>query len=381
MPRLTDFQRIVSMNALAGIGMGLVGIFIPIYLLESGFSISQAIIWLLVHHTTIIFGAFLSAYASNKIGLVQCWYVRIFLAIVLFCGLITLPSHPSLLYLIAIVSGLESAFFWIPYNIFTVRKTEDKNIGSSLAFMQNVSTIAGIFVPLIAAYLIVSFGFNILFVVALVFLILSIIPVFPLRHEKADFTFSLERIKDTVKENKHFIIPEVLDNLGQDAQVIWSMFIFITALTIIDIGVLGVLASIVGMFINHTTGKLIDTWDRRSIIRFGAIATTLMWLASYIVAVVSPTPVLLYVVTVLRGFVLGIFASSYGAIMLNQARGKTGIHFLVMREIPTVLGRIGVFLISLFLISIGRFEMTFLIVAILSLYFWFNDLNVLTKKS
>ena len=113
--------------------------------------------------------------------------------------------------------------------------------------------------------------------------------------------------------------------------------------------------------------------------RFGAVATTTMWVLSYIVAVFSPTPALLYTVTVLRGFSVGIFASSYGAIMFNRAR-RNDVQFLVLREIPTISGRIVVFVITLILLSFGRFESAFLVVAALYLFFLFNDQDVLVDQ-
>lgn len=377
--RLTDFQRIVAMNTLAGIGMGLVGLFVPIYLLGLGNSVSTVIVWLLTHHLSLLLGAFLTIFVSNIIGLVRCWYVRIVLVTILFTGLFFLPSYPSILFILAFISGMESAFFWIPYNILTVRKTEDSTIGSSLAFMSNVGSAVGLVVPGVAALLIISYGYNLLFAIALVFIVVSIIPVLPLRHEKASFKFNLSEIRSIIQRNKHFILPEILDNLGQDAQVIWTLFLIITSLTVLDIGALGVLAGLVGMTVTHVTGTLIDKWDKKAVVRFGAVATTIMWTLSYVVAMYSPTPVLLYIVTILRGFALGIFASAYGAIMLNRARSADA-QFLVLREVPTILGRVVVFTITLFLLSINQFELAFLMVALISLYFWFNNLDNLIKQ-
>src|SRR3989344_1566321 len=252
--RLTDFQRIVAMNTIAGIGTGLVGLIIPFYLFEIGTSISVENALLLLHHLSMLFGAFLAVYFSNIIGLVRCWYIRIVLVAILFAGFILLPNYPAILFILAFISGMEAAFFWIPYNILTVRKTEEATIGSSLAFMSNVGSAVGIIVPGIAALLIVSYGYVVLFITASIFILISIVPVLSLRHEKTNFQFKLKEISSMVRQNRQFIVPEILDNLGQDAQVIWTLFLFITALTVLDIGTLGVLAGIVGMVVTHITG-------------------------------------------------------------------------------------------------------------------------------
>lgn len=380
MPRLTDFQKIIAMNTINGIGTGLVGIFIPIYLLEQHFSIFTTITWLLVHHATLLLGAFIAIYTSNHIGLVRCWYIRILLITILFTGLILLPTHHRLLFFLALISGLESAFFWIPYNIFTVRKTEYRTTGSSLALMKNIKSIVGIFIPAIAAFLIVSFGFNTLFIVALTCIICSIIPVLSMTEEKTYVNFSLGELSEIARKNKRFIIPEILDNVTGDAPVIWSLFIFITALTIIDLGILGVIAGLTGIVITYTTGKLIDNWSNKHIVRFGAGVTALTWFLSYIIAIYIPTPAFLYIITILRGFALGIFVSGYETLIINRIRGYKDAHMIVLREIPTVIGRAILFVLTLILISIGKIGVIFLIASIAPLYFLFTNLDILMKE-
>ncbi len=378
--RLTDFQRIIIMNTLSGIGMSLVGIFIPIYLLQTGFPLTSVIIWLLIHHSSLLFGAFLSVYVSNMIGLVRCWYIRVILLLALFIGLYILPDHHSLLFILGIISGLESAFFWIPYNILTVRKTSHETMGSSLAKLSNISSLVGLFIPFIAALIIMNIGYPALFVIAFIFILISLIPVIALTSEKTNFNFNRISVMAIIKDNKHFILPEIFDNLGQDAGIIWSLFIFVTGLTILDLGLLGVISGVVGIVVTHFTGYLIDKWDKHKVIRFGAIFTTLSWLASYLIAIYYPTPSMLYLITALRGFAIGVFAMSYGAVMMNRARNHDS-QFLVLREVPTILGRLIIFSLAILFIYIDKFELVFLLVALLSTYFWFNNIKRLTKST
>ena len=64
--------------------------------------------------------------------------------------------------------------------------------------------------------------------------------------------------------------------------------------------------------------------------------------------------------------------------MFNRARSLDA-QFLVLREVPTIFGRVIVFVITLILLYINKFELAFLMVATISLYFWFNNLDVLIK--
>lgn len=374
--QLTDFQKVVAMNALSGIGMGLVGIFLPIYLLNLGYSLSTVVLWLLIQHSSLLAAAFLVVWVSNRIGLVRCWYIRVIFVGLLFIGLLALPNYPVMLYFLAVVEGLDAAFFWIPYNVFTVRKTADGTIGTSLAFMSNVSTAAGILVPGAAALLIVYVGYYALFAVAFVFIVLSVFPVISLSSEKTDFRFSWQAIREMIQANRQFILPEIIDNFGEDAQVVWSLFIFVAGLTILDIGALGVISSLIGMVVTYVVGEAIDHGSKKRLLRIAAVATTFFWVLSYVVAIGAPTPGFLYAVTILRGFALGTFVSVYSAILLNRAR-PSDAQFLVLREIPTILGRIILFIVAIGLAALGHFDLTFLVVAAMSTYFWFNDVDSL----
>ena len=366
----TNFQRIVVMKALNGAGMGLVGIFIPIYLLESGFSFASVIGWLLVHNVALLIGAFVCVAVSNRIGLVRCWYVRVVLLTLLFAGLVLLPENPQFFLVLAALSGIESAFFWIPYNILMVRNTHRETMGASLALLSNISKGVGIAVPGVAALTIVYAGYPVLFALAGVFIALSLVPVRTLASEATSFSFSLSAMRALIQKNKQFIVPEVIENLGQDAGVLWMLLIFITALTVLDIGALGVLVALAGMTITYVTGQLTDRWSTQSVMRIGAIATTLLWVVSYGIALYAPTPALLYAVTIIRGFALGVFVMAYQTVMFNRARSSDA-QFLVLREVPTVAGRIILFLVALACIGSGHFELTFLFVALVSVYFWF----------
>jgi hypothetical protein len=253
-------------------------------------------------------------------------------------------------------------------------------MGASLAFMQNVGAVVGIIIPGVAALLIVSYGYGVLFALAAFFILLSLLPVIILRKEKTDFRFSFSAIRDVVRKNKQFILPEFFDNLGQDAGVIWTLFIFISGLSVLDIGALGVLTGVIGMSVTYTTGQLIDRSDVKKIMRFGAVCTTLLWFTSYLVGLYDPTPFMLYLVTALRGLALGIFVTSYGTLMFNRARSMDA-QFLVLREVPTILGRVLLFLSALTFIAIDQLELTFLLVTFLSLYFWFNNTKRLTESA
>ena len=151
-----------------------------------------------------------------------------------------------------------------------------------------------------------------LFILSFVLFVLSTLFVLPLKSEKVDFEFRLRNLKKMFKGYRLFFIPEVIDNLAEDAMVLWSILIFLILQNFIDVGF------VVG--------------------------------------------------TVFISLGFKIFTIPYGSIIYNSAR-QDDVHFLVLREVPTALGRQILFLIAL--IFHDNLPVVFLVVAVFFSYFLF----------
>ena len=80
-----------------------------------------------------------------------------------------------------------------------------------------------------------------------------------------------------------------------------------------------------------------------------------------------------YLATIFATLSLKVFLVPYSSLMYNQAR-KDDAQFIVLREIPTVLGRIILFSIAILLHN--QLPTLFLLIGVLFIYFLFLD----TKK-
>ncbi|MBP9839860.1 MAG: hypothetical protein KBC44_02680 [Candidatus Pacebacteria bacterium] len=121
----SNFNKVLQMMSLNSFAMAFVSIFVPIYLIELGYSFQMIMVWMIIHHGTLLIFAFIAVYSSNKIGLVHSLHVRFVLLLLSFLLLtFGLEDMPSLFYIIPILSGAETAFYWIPLNILFIRNTE-----------------------------------------------------------------------------------------------------------------------------------------------------------------------------------------------------------------------------------------------------------------
>jgi MFS family permease len=369
-----NFNKILRMMSPNNFAMAFVSVFIPIYLLKLGYSFQMVMLWMIIQHISLLVSAFITVFISNRIGLVHLLHVRFILLLTYFSLLLFgLKGFPGLFYIIPILIGAEGAFYWMPLNILFVRNTEEGNMGNSMSRFFTIPKILAILSPVIGAFIAVHFGFTSLFSFAMILLFFVFIPILSLRSEKTEFIFSWERVIEIFRKNKRYFIPEVIDNIAEDAMVIWSIFIYFQLASTLQVGIIGTIVSCASLFFTLTLGKLTDNWDKHKLLKIGAILLSLMWVINFFIGESVPNQWIFYVATILVTLSLKVFLVPYSSLLFNQAR-KDDAQFIILREIPVVLGR--VILYGTAILLYNKLPILFLLIGIMFIYFWFLD----TKK-
>ena len=151
---------------------------------------------------------------------------------------------------------------------------------------------------------------------------------------------------------------------------LWSIFIYLELASTLQVGIIGTITSFAAVFFTITLGKLTDNWDKHKLLRIGAILVSLVWFINFIIGEFFPNQWLFYLATIFATLALKAFLVPYSSLMYNQAR-KDDAQFIVLREVPTVLGRIILFSIAILLHN--QLPALFLLVGIIFIYFWFLD--------
>jgi MFS family permease len=366
-----NFNKVLQMMSLNNFAMAFVAVFIPIYLLKLGYSFQMVMVWMIIHHTALLASAFITIYTSNRIGLVHSLHIRFVLLLLYFSLLLFgLEDMPILFYVIPVLGGAEAAFYWMPLNILFVRNTKEKNMGSQISKFFVIPKALSMLSPLIGAFIAIQFGFLSLFAFAMVLLFFTFLPVLSLRSEKTNFIFSWQKTREIFQKNKQYFIPEVIDNLAEDAMALWSIFIYLQLASTLQIGIIGTLTSVASLFFTLTIGKLTDNWNKHKLIKVGALLVSVVWFVNFTIGEFFPNQWLFYIATIFATLALKVFLIPYSSLMYNQAR-RDDAQFIVLREVPTVLGRIILFSATVLLHD--QIPTLFLLVGIIFIYFWFLD--------
>jgi MFS family permease len=366
----SKLPKLFQMMSLNSFGLGLISVFIPIFLLKLGYSLQLVMVWILMQHATLLLASFVVVYFSNRIGLVHCLHIRFLILVSYLLLIFILPNHHFLFFIIPILIGMEAAFFWVPINTLLVRSTEEKSMGDSYSKFFTYPKFFTMWCPLIGALIVSFFSFNTLFIIALIFIFFAFIPLLPLSSEKTNFTFSKEKFKEIWHENKKYFFPEIIDNFTEDAAVLFSIFIFLKLQSIAQVGIIETIAAFFSIFFTLTVGKLTDKWDKHKLFKAGAILVSLSWTFNFFVSQFLSDRVLFYLATIILALAIRTFIIPYQSMLFNSAR-KGDAQFLVLREVPVVIGRLVLY--SLAILLYNQVPILFLVVALSFAYFWFLD--------
>lgn len=368
-------SRIYWMRTLNDFGLSFVSIFIPVYLLGIGYDIKAVLFWSILRDISFLFFMFLSVRTSNGLGLVHNIQIRFIFVLSYLLFLPFIKSHSFLFFVCPVILGLDWAFFYIPLNVLTVRFSTIKNAGEVISKLSSYPSLVSIFCPLIGGLIANHFGYNFLFVVALVIVFISWIPLWSLRSEKTDFVFNRKSVIRIWQENKNLFIPEVISSMVGSVGGILTLYVFIKLLNVTQLGVVGTIMSIGSAIFTLIIGKYTDNGGKHKLIKYSAVVASLVLFGCYAVSF-SPNKWVFYLATFLFSLTSTAFIVPYFSILFNNAR-KDDAQFLVLREIPNVAGRF--LLYGLAIIFSNNLSNVFIISGVVLIFYWFFDTKKLVK--
>ncbi|MEQ1561094.1 MAG: MFS transporter [Nitrospira sp.] len=373
----SQLHRIFQMVILNDFGLGFVNIFIPVFLLKLGYSVPMVMLWSFILDLSFLLVMFVTIYCSNRIGLVHCLQIRFILLISNLWLMTILPTHHFLFFIIPVLMGSDAAFYFIPRNILFLRNTDKNSMGRSFSKLSSYPKLLTILCPVIGAFIISKLGFPTLFIMSMFLVFLASVPLWPLRSEKTNFIFTKDSMLTVWRRSKSFFLPEIISSFAEGGGGILVIFIYINLLSVAQIGIIGSLIAVTGIFFTLTLGKLTDKWNWQKLMRIGAVAVSMVWVYSFYVGQFMSSPWLFYLAIVLLTLSVKIFLVPYQSALFNSGRYDDA-QFLVLREIPNVSGRLILYVVVALLYT--HLPFVFLLSALLFIYFWFLDLGKLAPS-
>lgn len=345
--------------------LSMVGIFIPIYLLTIGFSLTQVLVLFLVEWT--VFGLFAPFYALiiSRVGLKEIIIVRIVLLPVMLL-LLHLLKYSSFLqkyvYLIIIPLALTAALYTMSIQSLFGKHMGVKKHGSKTAKLVALPGLFSIFAPVLGGLVAGIFGFGALFFLVSVMLLVSLIPILFFKENVDHPSFNFLVFHKLKKYTKEMFMIVVMGFSGFVFMGILPIALYLTVGDISSLGFLFGLFSLVSALLIIFAGRLSDKVGIRKVFRIGvlSLAIVLSLMGYYLGSI------LFVGLAIISGFFAPFRGVPFETHLYNEARkNKSILEFLAFKEFSFFIGR-ALFLVVVILLG-SRLDLAYYLGGISSL--------------
>jgi MFS family permease len=353
-------------NSLSALGWSLIGIFIPIYLLTLGYPLGTIVLFYLLDSCTVFLFSIVAGFLSSRIGLKKTLLIYLPFLFLFVVGLYLVGRFAIPLWLIALVSGIQTAFYFMPMNIMFAQLASEEKMGASVGKMSAYSQAASLAAPLIGGGVAVAGGFTSLVILSgFIFLLAAFcLLLIPDAHPKIQL--SAGKIVNLARKYTRYSFAQVFQFFQQILEsVAWPIFIFLTFKNIFSVGFVGALFGAGNFFFMLFVGNRSDSHKKRNIFKIGAVTMGAIWMLRFFGHGQSAY----YILTIMAGFVGVLILIPFNAQAFNMSKRSDNItEFLIFREFLLLVGRFMAF--GLIFILANRLEYTFIAAAVSNLAFF-----------
>ena len=348
------------------IGISLVGIFVPIFFYKLGYSIEKILFFYFLLSLFYLFISYPIAKVITKIGEKHAMVIASFSDIFFFLGLYYLKTYPYFFSLLAFISALSLAFYWMSYHLLFTQESHKEKRGEEISIIGILVIIAGIISPFIGG-IIAEKHFTTLFLVSTFFIILSIIPLIFSKDRKPKMEFHFQDIlkKMIEKEWRGNIISFSAFSIDYIVTlIIWPLFIIIVIKNLEKTGLIVSLTAFLSLIIYRIVGKYSDKTNKIKLLKKGNIFYSL----TLFLRIFATSASLVFLVDFLKKVSEKILFVPWQSHMIDLSQRGDYFSFIFLRENYYKLLRVIIlpFFILIFHFHFYPFITTFLIATLFS---------------
>ena len=262
---------------------GLLGLFLPIYLLQQMENQTELVFYYyLIGYLLYFLLLPIGARMLNKIGLRRSIRASVFFEILFYVSLLQLSQNPVLFIPLSILFlTIDRLLFWIPFHTDFAKFTEKNDRGKEVSLLWATRSLLRVVMPVMAGWLIVEYGFSVIFVIVIMLLFSINLPFLFLPRTKERFSW---KVKETFqrfldKKNQGLVLANIANGMENAAGVvIWPIFIFGTLKgDYLQVGAVSSAIILVVILLQLLVGKYVDKLNKRHLLRWGSAFNALGW--------------------------------------------------------------------------------------------------------
>lgn len=330
--------------SIRSVALSLVNVFVPIYLYELGFSISEIALFYIVFYLSV---SIIQPFAMKLISILGIKTILSLGTIGLslyYLGLTFIDSGNINYLTVALIFGFSIAFYFAAYHIIFSRCSDKNEEGVSTSLMSIFSGLFSAAGPLIGSLFISRTSFDNLFVLVLIILLLSLIPILMMRDMKIDVPkFNLKRVFKTDSWQKA-LTYQAEGISGLAGIIFWPLFIFMILKEIFSLGIILSVTSVLMIIISLFVGFMADKYKIK-LLRIGIIFNSISW----ILRLLFLNPIGVFVTNLYSSVSSSFIGTPFARRVYSDSKNSKYISdYFLFREFNLEIGRILALLVIFF---------------------------------
>ncbi|MDP3965009.1 MAG: MFS transporter [bacterium] len=269
--------------AILNFAVAAVQIFEPMYLYTLGYSVAQIILFYLGVYGVYICIMPLGAKFASRFGFERSMLVSTPFYVLYYVALFALPQMPWLFFAAPLMFALQKTFYWPGYHSDFAKHSDEREQAREISTLAVISNAVFILGPLIGGFIISLTSFETLFIVVIVLIIVSNLPLLTSRESVDPQPFSYTKAYRRLFRKHHRRKFVAYFGYGEELIVmtIWPVFIYLIISNFATIGAVVALAVLATSLVTLFVGRLSDKHRKHPIIRFGTVMYSLTWWLRY----------------------------------------------------------------------------------------------------
>lgn len=317
--------------------------FLPLYFFNLRFSfmnrfalsdLKEGIFNVALIYLLTVLVAFFSAIPISKILIKYGIRNGFLMGQLLYCLFILLlylsKDNPYLVFTAAVTNGLQVNFFWNSFYYSLSRDSKESKLGSNLGLINFLLNLLAMIAPALGGLIIVTLGYQTLFLLGLVIILGGLI-----------FSVLLDNVKvrDAISWHEFFtwLKEPTFRRLGlsfagryfNDASVsLWTLYMFILLGSTDGVGYFYSLSLFIALFISFSTGSLIDKNKSRKPFFVSGGFMSFCWILKGFVVNIWSITILNAIDKITSTFHWMFFDRSW----ISRGKGREALSYFVYRE-------------------------------------------------
>lgn len=371
MIKIEDGVQAFYLNTfLRNIYMGMTVIFTPLFLYKiTGQSLVMVAWYYFVERLAIILLLLPLSKVIERVGFRRSIAASIFFLIFYTLALIQAGHDYRYMWLSAILLAIQTPLYWISRDSVIAQDAKSGEMGRDMANLSVWESVATILGPAIGGLVVASWGYQMMFGVALGFLGLSVVPLWGMHGHTHKNGVSLAGLWYWIRDSRyrHIGISNLAMAVGDYSKsVIWPLIIFLRGINEKTLGGIFALAAVASMVVEYSGGRVFDRlrkkggWQDEAVYALSCVTTAMVW----VVRIVVRTAALIATTDGIGGLVGSVMSGFFGNYLHLGGKRMMSIAYWVYQEVVYSVGALVIFGVMIVGVTLKNWELLVLVFAV-----------------